>query len=122
VGPQFGGGSGKLATTGIGVLLGGLLGSDVGRSLDRADQLAMIQATERSLESGPTGQVSSWQNPDSGHSGTVTPLRTYQIAQGSYCREFQQSITVGGADSAKLRHRMPPARRELADCSVTSGR
>lgn len=96
LGSQLGSGSGKLVTTGLGVLLGGLVGSDVGRSLDRADRLAMSQTTQRSLETAPTGQGSTWQNPDSGHSGTVTPLRTFQTSQGSYCREFQQTITVGG--------------------------
>ena len=35
-------------------------------------------------------------NPDTGHYGTVTPLRTFQDAGGQYCREFQQTITVGG--------------------------
>jgi surface antigen len=26
----------------------------------------------------------------------VTPVRTYQSASGQYCREYQQTITVGG--------------------------
>jgi surface antigen len=38
-GAQFGKGSGKLAATGIGALLGGFLGSEAGASLDRADQM-----------------------------------------------------------------------------------
>jgi uncharacterized protein YcfJ len=36
-GSQFGHGTGRLAATGGGALLGGLLGSSAGRSLDRAD-------------------------------------------------------------------------------------
>jgi len=28
--------------------------------------------------------------------GTVTPKPAYQTSSGQYCREFQQSITVGG--------------------------
>lgn len=96
VGSQFGRGSGQAATTGLGVLIGGLLGSEVGKSLDRADQVAMAQATQRSLEGTPTGQVSNWNNPDTGHSGTVEPTRTFQTSQGTYCREFQQTVTVGG--------------------------
>lgn len=96
VGSQFGGGTGALVTTGLGVLLGSVLGSQVGRSLDRADALTMNQATQRSLEGAPTGQVTTWQNPDSGHSGTVTPMQTYQTPEGSFCREFRQTINVGG--------------------------
>ena len=49
-----------------------------------------------SLEYAPTGTTNEWQNPDSGHSGSMTPTRTYQTAAGSYCREFTQTIVVGG--------------------------
>ena len=37
-----------------------------------------------------------WVNPDSGNSGSYTPTKTYQVDSGQYCREFQQTITVGG--------------------------
>lgn len=37
IGSQFGHGNGKLAATGAGVLLGGLIGNNVGTSLDRAN-------------------------------------------------------------------------------------
>jgi|SRR5690606_559259 hypothetical protein len=38
-GAQFGSGTGRLAATGAGALLGGLFGSEAGRSLDRADMM-----------------------------------------------------------------------------------
>ncbi len=95
-GAQFGSGKGQLAATAAGALLGALLGSEVGKSLDRADQAAMSQTTNRTLESAPTGQASSWRNPDSGNSGTVTPTRTYQRSGGEYCREYTQTVRVGG--------------------------
>jgi surface antigen len=94
-GSQLGGGTGKLAMTGLGVLIGALMGSDVGKSLDRADQLAMEKTTRDTLESAPPGQVAQWRNPQTGHSGTVTPWRRFQSADGAYCREFQQTIQVG---------------------------
>jgi surface antigen len=95
-GAQIGKGSGQLAATAAGVLLGGLLGSQAGASLDRADVAYANRTTQRSLEELPIGHSSTWRNPDSGHAGTITPTRTYQTAGGQYCREFQQSITVGG--------------------------
>ena len=95
-GAQFGSGKGQLAATAAGALLGALLGSEIGKSLDRADQAAMSQTTNRTLESAPTGQASSWRNPDSGNSGTVTPTRTYQRSGGEYCREYTQTVRVGG--------------------------
>jgi surface antigen len=95
-GSQLGGGSGKLVTTALGVILGGLVGSEAGKSLDRADQAYMNQQTSRALESAPTNQPTSWRNPDSGYQASVTPTRTYQQANGAYCREYSQSIIVGG--------------------------
>lgn len=95
-GSQMGHGSGKVATTLLGVLAGGLLGSQVGASLDRADLNYAQQTTQRSLETAQPGQTLPWRNPESGNSGTITPERYYQSASGEYCREFQQTITVGG--------------------------
>ena len=96
IGSQIGHGSGNLAATAIGGLLGAFVGSEIGKSLDRADHAALQRTTQSTLETAPTGQTSTWQNPDSGHSGSVTPVKTYQTDSGQYCREFQQTVTVGG--------------------------
>jgi surface antigen len=69
-----GGGAGIAA----GVIGGALLGGLVGNMLDDRDK-----------------KMAAWTNPDSGHSGTVTPVRTYQSG-GTYCREYQQTVTIGG--------------------------
>jgi surface antigen len=95
-GSQLGSGSGKLATTAIGVLLGALAGTSVGKSLDRADQAAADRTAGQAFESNPTGQASTWRNPDTGHSGTITPTQTVMQPNGQVCREFQQTIVVGG--------------------------
>ncbi len=94
-GAQFGHGSGKLAATAAGTLLGALIGHEVGASLDRADQVQAQQA-EQAAYAAPIGQSVTWNNPDSGHSGTITPLRDGHDATGNYCREFQQSIVIDG--------------------------
>jgi surface antigen len=85
-------------TAGIvgGVLLGGLLGGAIGNALDQRDQELALQAAQNSFESSRTGTQSTWRNPDSGNSGTITPTRTYESAGGQYCREYQQTVTVGG--------------------------
>jgi len=95
-GSQIGGGTGQMVAIGAGVLLGGLLGSEVGKSLDRADQAYAAQSYQNTLEATPTGQTTTWVNPDSGNQGSYTPVKTYQADSGQYCREFQQTITVGG--------------------------
>ena len=94
-GSQIGGGTGRLVATGAGVLLGGLVGNQVGKSLDRADKVSMERA-QATAYNAPVGQTITWNNPDSGHSGTITPRRDGRDTAGNYCREFQQTINVGG--------------------------
>ena len=95
IGSQFGRGEGKGVATVLGVLAGGLIGSQIGASLDRADQAALHQTTQTALETAPANQALPWRNPNSGNYGTVTPGAVYQES-GQYCREFQQTIVVGG--------------------------
>lgn len=96
LGSQFGKGSGKLAATGAGVFLGALIGNQIGRGLDDVDRMKMDQANHRA-QSAPIGESIAWNNPNSGNTGTVTPVRDGTSSSGEYCREFQQTITVGGS-------------------------
>jgi surface antigen len=95
-GSQIGSGSGRVAATAIGALLGGLAGGSVGRSLDSVDRQMVQRTTQSSLETLPSGQTSSWRNPDTGNAGTVTPHRAFTGNAGEPCREFQQTVTIGG--------------------------
>ncbi|HYM30796.1 MAG TPA: RT0821/Lpp0805 family surface protein [Candidatus Cybelea sp.] len=95
-GSAFGHGRGQLFGVAAGTLIGALVGSQIGKSLDQADQDHIRLANQRALESSPSGQPVTWNNPDNGNHGTVTPTRTYQTSNGQYCREFQQTIVVGG--------------------------
>lgn len=95
LGSQVGSGSGQLWATGAGALLGSLAGSSIGQSLDRADQMYMQRATQ-TAHAAPVGETISWNNPQSGHSGTITPTRDGTTKSGRYCREYQNTVTVGG--------------------------
>ncbi len=95
-GAQVGSGTGRLAATAIGTLLGAVAGSTIGQSLDRADRIYAANAHQTALETAPAGQTIAWNNPDSGHYGNVTPTRTYQTGGSGYCREYQQTVVVGG--------------------------
>ncbi len=79
----------------VGVLLGGLVGGAIGNSLDNADREYARHTTYHGLESTSSGEVSEWYNPDSGHSGSITPTRTWKTASGRTCREYTQTIRVG---------------------------
>ncbi len=88
------GGSGAAIAASVigGILVGGL----VGNLLDERDKKMAAEAQQKALETAPSGKSVAWRNPDNGHAGTVTPERTYQKANGQYCREFQSDVTVGG--------------------------
>ena len=96
LGAEIGGhGNGKAAGAAIGTLAGAAIGNSIGKSLDRADRLAQAEARYRALENSPSGERSTWYNPDSGNYGSVTPEPAYETENG-YCREYTQTITVGG--------------------------
>lgn len=91
-GAAGGGAEGILA----GVLIGGLAGGAFGNVLDNADRDYAARNAHQALEYSRSGTTSEWRNPDSGHAGDFTPTRTYETAAGTYCREYTQTITVGG--------------------------
>jgi surface antigen len=93
-GSALGKGSGRIWTTGAGVLLGALAGSSIGSSLDKADQMYASRAMTQA-QSAPVGQTITWNNPDNGNTGTVVTTRT-GVRNGLPCREYQQNVTIGG--------------------------
>jgi surface antigen len=113
LGSQIGGGSGKAAAIIGGTLAGVALGSYMGGYMDRADQ----QRVSRTLETQPIGQTSAWRNPDTGHHYQVTPVRTYQAAEGRYCREFTTHVTIGNRveDAYGTACRMPDGSWQIQD-------
>lgn len=95
-GSQVGGGKGQLAAVAVGALLGAYAGSEVGKSLDKADQ-AHAEKAYKQAQTTQLGQTVAWNNPESGHSGTVTPIRDGKQAEtGAYCREFKTSVSIDG--------------------------
>jgi surface antigen len=96
IGSQIGSGTGRVVAVAIGTLAGALLGQGVGQSLDRADQLAMERNAQYALENSRTNTSTTWRNPDSGNYGEITPVETYQTTSGQYCREYTQTVVVGG--------------------------
>ena len=95
-GAQVGDGDGQLIAVGVGSLLGAMIGGEIGRSLDEVDRQLMAQTTEHALNEVPGNTITTWRNPDSGHGGSITPLNTTEVQPGIYCREFQQTVTIGG--------------------------
>lgn len=86
---------------GVGALIGGLLGREIGKSMDRDDVAKAEQTNQRAMEQNATGESSTWSNPSSGNSGSVTPTTNAYVAQGGeVCREFQQTVSAAGASES----------------------
>ncbi len=96
LGSMIGKGGGNIAAMVIGGLLGGYIGNTIGRQLDERDRLLHEQAAQQAF-GAPVGDTIAWNNADNGHRGTVTTTRDgTDTATGAYCREYQQTIVVGG--------------------------
>ena len=91
VGSTIGGGTGRTVAIVAGTVAGALFGSHVGKRMDEADRLKAAQA----LESAPSGQPTTWRNPDTKQEYTVTPTRTYETGTGP-CRDFTVNAKIDG--------------------------
>ena len=95
LGSQIGGGTGKMVAVGAGTILGALAGGEIGKSLDRADKLAADEALQEAASTS-TGRAIRWENPRTGNRGTITPRSSARRSSAGYCREYEQTIYVGG--------------------------
>ena len=80
----------------LGIGLGAMIGQSIGQQLDERDQYLMAQTFEFAMEKAPTNETAKWENPDTGVGGSVTPTKTYSTTQGTPCREFTTSVSIGG--------------------------
>jgi surface antigen len=106
VGSTIGGGTGRTVAIIAGTVAGAVIGGKIGAKMDEADKLKAAQA----LESTPTGQHSTWTNPDSVRGiGHAVPRLHRRRHRGRQAGEGQ-------------RHGLPPARRKLEDQGLTAAR
>ena len=80
----------------LGIGLGAMIGQSIGQQLDERDQYLMAQTFEFAMEKAPTNETAKWENPDTGVGGSVTPTKTYSTTEGTPCREFTTSVSIGG--------------------------
>jgi len=78
------------------LLLKELVSGELGRKIRERDRIQMARTTHVALDKTPNGAVTEWDNPDSGVKGTISPLSAFQGEQTKGCREFQQTVTIGG--------------------------
>jgi len=97
IGSQFGKGGGQVAATALGAVAGAFVGNSIGSQMDEQDKAMHQRAFYSSMETAPTGTSSAWKNPDNGHYGSVTPIKTYNSGN-QFCREYTNRIIVGGKE------------------------
>lgn len=66
------------------------------QKLARSDVVLAWAAFQDVLESHLSRQSGTWTNGTTGNEGSVTPLRTYRIASGSFCRDYRELVTKSG--------------------------
>jgi len=85
-----------IVVTVAGILGGGYLGYQLELNLNKIDRQRMQETTQMSLENTQVGVTNVWDNPDTGHFGTVTPTRTFRGIGGEICRDFSQTVEIDG--------------------------
>ena len=66
------------------------------QGLAESDVALASQLVQTTLENAPDGATRRWSNRHTGHSGEVTPLRTYVSEQGYFCRDYREELAVAG--------------------------
>jgi hypothetical protein len=60
-----------------------------------ADQRYREAELSKVLEKHVSGETVVWENPDSGSSGEITPVRTFKSSKGQWCREYSANAWLG---------------------------
>lgn len=96
VGSLFGNGSGSTLMTIVGGVAGYVIGGNIGRSMDQADQERAGRLAHRGFEQPTPGVYrDSWRNQDGAPvQSQVTTRPYYQDNNGRQCRPFTQETTI----------------------------
>lgn len=64
-------------------------------ALGEAEAVRAARHVQDTLEGVPSRQTVRWSSADGRATGTITPLRTFKIRSGYFCREFVEAVAVG---------------------------
>jgi surface antigen len=91
-----------ILSIGFGLVLGAAARGETGpgpafyQKLASSDVAAAWTALQDVLETHLSRQSGKWFNGTTGNEGSITPLRSYRIAGGSYCRDYRELVTRSG--------------------------
>lgn len=70
--------------------------------LGAAARSKAMDAVQFALETLPSDTTQRWQVGDNTQSGYVTPLRTFRIETGHYCREYLETVSLNGEVRSRI--------------------
>ena len=73
-------------------------GDDPYNALTEQDVSLVARLLQRTLDHAPDGTTRRWINDQSGHSGAITPVRSYIASTGQYCRDYREDLLINGQD------------------------
>ena len=84
------------AMTAVGAITGLAIGYGIGDSLDNIDRMYAEQANQKALNTAQVGQGITWNNPQTGNSGTTVVTNRGTASNGAGCAAYSQTIYVQG--------------------------
>jgi len=76
------------------VLNNGEAGKVVGGQLNDTDRVLYQKMLEKDLSGSRLGDVISWENPETGHSGITRTIQIFTGANNRLCRRFRSTIVL----------------------------
>ena len=64
--------------------------------LPSSEKLLVQEALQQALETRQSQDIYRWSSQQGGSSGFITPLRTFKIETGHYCRQFMEAVAKQG--------------------------
>lgn len=83
------------------------------RDLDRSQSARAAMSVQDALETQPSGQTFNWSHGSQAVRGGVTPIRTFKIRSGHYCREYREVVLLEGGgerERQRIACRLDPGR------------
>jgi surface antigen len=90
-------GQGNPGAIAAGAVAGGVLGGLIGHELDVRDRERRQAALNASLAAKESTRQTNWTNPQTGNSGSITPVSSYTDPKTGYpCREYNETYVREG--------------------------
>lgn len=88
--------SGKVTTTIISAMGGGLISGAIGNGLSETEKRSALEAEYKALEYTTSGQKVTWKGAQASRYGEVVPAQPYRVGSQD-CRQYTQTVFSAGA-------------------------